>query len=166
MSRVGRFAARVDLGLGVAFLVFASTGFLFRLSGFIPTGVVFGAFGALLVALFLIARRQGYPPLKVTAVSFATLSVPQEESGGGPMLSITFKGGLRDQVQIFAEGKELVSSGWTFGRKRAYDLTVGGKKLRVVLARGAGGPKYELRSDGVLISEGTFQPESPSRTKG
>ena len=82
------------------------------------------------------------------------------------MLSITFKGGLRDQVQIFAEGKELVSSGWTFGRKRAYDLTVGGKKLRVVLARGAGGPKYELRSDGVLISEGTFQPESPSRTKG
>ena len=160
MSRSSRIIAEADLGLGAAFLAFSALGFLFRLAGFLPTGVIFGAFGAVLVILFLVARRQGYPPLPPVTVSFATLEIPKEGATGNPALSITFKGGFSDQVRIFVEGKEVVSSGWTFGRKRVYDLMVGGKKLKVALRRGSGGPRYELSSDWTLLSEGRFRSES------
>lgn len=160
LNRVGRILAQLDLGLGIAFLLVAGFGLLFRLAGFMPTGTVFAGFGTVLIIIFLAARRQGYPSPGQVVSSYVSINIPKEETTANPMVSITLKTGLSDQVHIFVEGKEIVSSSWTFGRKRMYDLMVHGEKMKVELRRGVGGPRYELYSNGTLLSEGRLQPES------
>ena len=52
--------AKLDLILGLAFVIFGSLGFLLHVSGFTPTGVVFIAFGiVLLLAAWNSSRRHG-----------------------------------------------------------------------------------------------------------
>lgn len=160
LRRSGRIIAWIDLAFAVFFLVFAAIGLSFRFAGFIPTGIVFAASGAVLLVIFQSSRRQGYPFPGKVVTSHASLKLSKEEAMTNPMVGITLKSGLSDQVHIFVEDKEVVSSSWTFGRKRAYDLIVGGKKMKMELRRGVGGPKYELYSDGTLLSEGKLEPDS------
>jgi hypothetical protein len=147
----------IDLCLGIAFLVFVALGLLFDVNGFSPTAVIFGTLGVILIIIYWIARRRGYSPPMLFATSYAELKIAKEQIGSPTLRVVVRSGGIADQVHIFIGGKEEVSTSWTFGRKKAYDLIVGGKKLRVELRRGVGGSRYEFYSDGNLLAEGRLE---------
>lgn len=152
--------AKAEFILGLACLIFGSLGFLFHLSGFTPTGIVFLALGLVLILIVVISRRRGYPGPPRTTL-FATAKIGQEEKH---LLQVDVRSGYsyyRDLVSILVDGKEEVSSGWALGRRREYDLSVGEKEkhlVKVKLRRGPARWKYEFSADGTLIGEGKLQP--------
>jgi hypothetical protein len=168
LNKFVQITAELDLIIGIAFLVLAALRFSFRLAGFLPSGVVFSVLGAVLVMIFWVAGWRGYPPPSQMITSYATLQISKEQVVSNPELRVTIKGGSLsfDQVHIFLDGKEVVSSRWTFGRKREYDLNLGGKKMKIKLRRGLDGPRYDLHSDdGTLLSEDIFESESESSSR-
>ncbi len=152
--------AMVDFVLGLVFLIFGALGFLFRVSGFTPTGIVFVALGLVLILIVVISRRQGYLGLSRTTL-FAAAEIGQEEKH---LLEVAVRIGYNfsDLVSILVDGKEVLSSGWALGRRREYDLLVGEKEkhqLKVKLIRGRAGPKYEFSVDGTVLGEGKLRSE-------
>lgn len=154
--------AKIDLIFGLAFLIFGSVGLLLHVSGFTPTGVVFIALGLVQVLVFRQSKRRRYTSPVPKTDLFATMNIGQEEKH---LLQIVLRTGdsiYRDQVSILVDSKEEISSGWAFGRRREYDLSVGNKEkheLKVKLRRGPNGSKYEFYADSILIGEGKLQPE-------
>ena len=152
--------AKIDLTLGLAFLIFGTVGLLLHVSGFTPTGVVFIALGLVQVLVFWQSKRRGYTSPVPKTDLFATMNMGQEEKH---LLQVVLRTGYsyRDQVGILVDSKEEISSGWALGRKREYDLSVGDKEkheLKVKLRRGPEGSKYEFYADSILIGEGKLQP--------